>query len=128
MPQSKFRVTGGPPLTEKPLPRFLAYVRASGGFSVSRGPQYSPTNNVTRFFPSPEMQIRWGPCVLEIERDNSSFSRLLIWNSEKVFPQKCSFETCYTFCSKDGSRIVSVGLWNFKFSGRKLVRYYSYIT
>ena len=45
-----------------------------------------------------------------------------MWNSEKVFPQKCSFETCYTFCSKDGSRIVSVGLWNFKFSGRKLVR------
>ena len=41
--------TGGPPLTRKPLtrfplPRFLAYVRASGDFSVSRGPQYSPTN------------------------------------------------------------------------------------
>ena len=36
--------TGGPPLTRKPLtrfplPRFLAYVRASGDFSVSRGPQ-----------------------------------------------------------------------------------------
>ena len=41
--------TGGPPLTRKsltrfPLTRILAYVRASGGFSVSRGPQYSPTN------------------------------------------------------------------------------------
>ena len=42
-------ITGGPPLTRKsltrfPLPRFLAYVRVSGGISVSRGPQYSPTN------------------------------------------------------------------------------------
>ena len=41
--------TGGPPLTRKsltrfPLPRFLAYVPVSGGLSVSRGPQYSPTN------------------------------------------------------------------------------------
>ena len=41
--------TGGPPLTRKsltrfPLTRFLAYVRVSGGISVSRGPQYSPTN------------------------------------------------------------------------------------
>ena len=39
----------GPPLTRKsltrfPLPRFLAYVRVSGGISVSRGLQYSPTN------------------------------------------------------------------------------------
>ena len=36
--------TGGPPLTRKsltlfPLPRFLAYVRVSGGISVSRGPK-----------------------------------------------------------------------------------------
>ena len=43
--------TGGPPLTQKsltrfPLTRFLAYVRVSGGISVSRGPQYSPTNTV----------------------------------------------------------------------------------
>ena len=42
-------ITGGPPLTRKsltrfPLPRILAYVRVSGGISVSRGPQYSPTN------------------------------------------------------------------------------------
>ena len=34
--------TGGPPLTRKsltmfPLPQLLAYVRASGGFSGSRG-------------------------------------------------------------------------------------------
>ena len=41
--------TGGPPLTRKsltrfPLPRFLAYVRVSGGINVSRGTQYSPTN------------------------------------------------------------------------------------
>ena len=41
--------TGGPPLTRKsltrfPLKRFLAYVSVSGGISVSRGPQYSPTN------------------------------------------------------------------------------------
>ena len=41
--------TGGPPLARKsltrfPLTRFLAYVRVSGGISVSRGPQYSPTN------------------------------------------------------------------------------------
>ena len=41
--------TGGTPLTRKsftrfPLTRFLAYVRVSGGISVSRGPQYSPTN------------------------------------------------------------------------------------
>ena len=41
--------TGGPELTRKsltqfPLPRFLAYVRVSGGISISRGPQYSPTN------------------------------------------------------------------------------------
>ena len=41
--------TGGPPLTrfpltQFPLTRFLAYVRVSGGISVSRGPQYSPTN------------------------------------------------------------------------------------
>ena len=41
--------TGGPPLTRKsltrfPLTRFLAYVRVSGGISVSKGPQYSPTN------------------------------------------------------------------------------------
>ena len=41
--------TRGPPLTWKsltrfPLPWFLAYVRVSGGISVSRGPQYSPTN------------------------------------------------------------------------------------
>ena len=40
---------GGPPLTRKsltrfPLTRFLAYVRVSGGISVSRGLQYSPTN------------------------------------------------------------------------------------
>ena len=39
----------GPPLTPKsltrfPLPRFLAYVHVIGGISVSRGPQYSPTN------------------------------------------------------------------------------------
>ena len=38
--------TGGPPLKRKlltrfPLPRFLAYVRVSGGISVTRGPQYS---------------------------------------------------------------------------------------
>ena len=43
--------TGGPPLTRKsltrfPLPRFLAYVRVSGGISVSKGPQYSPTNTI----------------------------------------------------------------------------------
>ena len=42
-------ITGGPPLTRKsltqfPLTRFLAYVHVSGGISVSRGPQYSPTN------------------------------------------------------------------------------------
>ena len=41
--------TRGPPFTQKsltrfPLPQFLAYVRVSGGISVSRGPQYSPTN------------------------------------------------------------------------------------
>ena len=41
--------TGGPQLTRKsltrlPLPGFLAYVRVSGGISVRRGPQYSPTN------------------------------------------------------------------------------------
>ena len=41
--------TVGPPLTRKsltrfPLTRFLAYVRVSGGISVSRGPQHSPTN------------------------------------------------------------------------------------
>ena len=41
--------TGRPPLTGKLLtrlllPRFFAYVRGSGGFSVIRGPQYSPTN------------------------------------------------------------------------------------
>ena len=35
--------TGGPPLTRKsltrfPLPRFFAYVRVSGGISISRGP------------------------------------------------------------------------------------------
>ena len=46
---NKIHYTGGPPLTGKtptrfPLPRFLAYVRVSGGTSVSRGPQYSPTN------------------------------------------------------------------------------------
>ena len=40
--------TGGTELTRKsltrfPLTRFLAYVRVSGGISVSRGPQYSPT-------------------------------------------------------------------------------------
>ena len=55
----KITLTGGPPLTRKsltgfpltrksltgfPLTRFLAYVRVSGGISVSRGPQYSPTN------------------------------------------------------------------------------------
>ena len=44
-----FEHTGGPPLTQKSLTRFpltcfLAYVRVSGGISVSRGPQYSPTN------------------------------------------------------------------------------------
>ena len=43
------QITGGPPLTQKsltrfPVTRFLAYVRVSGGISVSRGPQYSPTN------------------------------------------------------------------------------------
>ena len=43
------QITGGPPLTPKsitrfPLTRFLAYVCVSGGISVSRGPQYSPTN------------------------------------------------------------------------------------
>ena len=31
-------------LTRFPLPRFLAYVRVSGGISAGRGPQYSPTN------------------------------------------------------------------------------------
>ena len=41
--------TRGPPLTRKsikrfPLTRFLAYARVSEGISVSRGPQYSPTN------------------------------------------------------------------------------------
>ena len=45
------RGTGGPPLTRFPLTRFpltrfLAYVRVSGGISVSRGPQYSPTTVV----------------------------------------------------------------------------------
>ena len=44
------RFTGGPPLTQKsltrfPLPRFLAYVRLSGGISV-------------------EMRVRRGPSVL----------------------------------------------------------------
>ena len=44
-----FENTGGPPLTRNtltrfPLTRFLAYARVSGGISVSRGPQYSPTN------------------------------------------------------------------------------------
>jgi len=47
--QKQKNTTGGPPLTRKsltrfPLTRFLAYVRVSGGISVSRGPQYSPTN------------------------------------------------------------------------------------
>ena len=47
--QKHFHITGGPPLTWNsltrfPLPRFFAYVRVSGGISVSRGPQYSPTN------------------------------------------------------------------------------------
>ena len=46
---SKTNIFLGPPLTRKsltrfPLTRFLAYVRVSGGISVSRGPQYSPTN------------------------------------------------------------------------------------
>ena len=45
----RYTSTGGPPLTrfpltQFPLTRFLAYVRVSGGISVSRGPQYSPTN------------------------------------------------------------------------------------
>ena len=45
----EYSLTGGPPLTRKsltrfPLTRFLAYVRVSEGISVSRGPQYSPTN------------------------------------------------------------------------------------
>ena len=31
----------GPPLTRNSLPQFLAYVRVSGGISVSRGPQYT---------------------------------------------------------------------------------------
>ena len=40
--------TGGPPLTRKsltrfPLTQFLSYIGVSGGISVSRGPQYSPT-------------------------------------------------------------------------------------
>ena len=44
--KGKKYITVGPPLTRKPLtrftlPRFLAYVHASGDFSVSRGPQYS---------------------------------------------------------------------------------------
>ena len=44
--------TGGPPLirkslTQYPLTRFLAYVRVSGGISVSRGPQYSPLTPVS---------------------------------------------------------------------------------
>ena len=42
-------ITGGLPLTKKsltrfPLTHFLAYVRVRWGISVSRGPQYSPTN------------------------------------------------------------------------------------
>ena len=46
---TKSDITGGPPLTRKsltrfPLTRFLAYVHVSGGISVSRGPEYSPTN------------------------------------------------------------------------------------
>ena len=46
---SLYETTGGPPLTRKsltrfPVTRFFAYVRVSGGISVSRGPQYSPTN------------------------------------------------------------------------------------
>ena len=46
---SQLRYTGGPLLKRKsltrfPLPRFLAYVRVTGGISVSRGPQYSPTD------------------------------------------------------------------------------------
>ena len=45
----KITLTGGPPLTRKsltgfPLPWFFAYVPVIGGISVSRGPQYSPTN------------------------------------------------------------------------------------
>ena len=64
--------TGGPPLTRKPLarfplPRFLAYLHASGDFSVSRGLQCSPTNTnfmyITQFFPSPRMSVRRGPSV-----------------------------------------------------------------
>ena len=63
--------TGGPPLTRKsvtrfPLPRFLAYVHVSGGISVGRGPQYSPTNTnfmQHSFFPSPKMRVRRGPSV-----------------------------------------------------------------
>ena len=48
-PPKVTKSTGGPPLTQNSLkwfrlPRFFAYVCASGGFSVSRGPQYSPTN------------------------------------------------------------------------------------
>ena len=34
-------------LTRFPLPRFLAYVRASGDLTVSGGPQYSPTYTIS---------------------------------------------------------------------------------
>ena len=48
----EIRITEGPPLTRKsltrfPLPRFFAYVRVSGGISVSRGPPTVPLTRIS---------------------------------------------------------------------------------
>ena len=71
--------TGGPPLTQKsltrfPLPQFLAYVRVSGGISVSRGPQYSPTNTnfmYTVFFKSENACKAGTLCTCCLQPSNS---------------------------------------------------------
>ena len=81
--------TGGPPLTRKSLTRFplpccLAYVRVSGGISVSRGPRYSPTN--TNFISSPKMRVSRGASVINIVLE--TFGKFNICHRKVGFPIK----------------------------------------
>ena len=77
--------TGGPPLTRKlltrfALTRFLAYVRVSGGISVSRRLQYNPSRvSCNTVFSKPQKTRKAGTLCIEY----------LIYNQFSIFFEYC---------------------------------------
>ena len=64
--QRTYACTGGPSLTRKSLPRFLAYVHIKvEAFHVSRGLTTVQLTQIScnTFFSSPKMRVRRGPSV-----------------------------------------------------------------